>query len=284
MQQPLSKEVCLMKRTENQEPDYGNWVPAAMMKILSALTVVLLTAELLFLFFLENVILSVIGGIILIATVLFTIYMWRCRVIFDFSRGGLMGEIHQYLIDHLDWNGKGTLLDIGCGAGALTIRCACRFPDAKITGMDYWNAEWSYAKEQCERNARLEHVADRLTFCKGDAAALEFPDGSFDAAVSNFVFHEVRTQPDKRQVVREALRVVKQGGSFAFQDLFSQEKLYGDMTEFIEELRQEGIGEIHYIPFVEKQGFIPGFVQAPWMLHGIGLIYGKKIPCSQYIL
>ena len=98
-----------MKRTENQEPDYGNWVPAAMMKILSALTVVLLTAELLFLFFLENVILSVIGGIILIATVLFTIYMWRCRVIFDFSSGGLMGEIHQYLIDHLDWNGKGTL-------------------------------------------------------------------------------------------------------------------------------------------------------------------------------
>lgn len=63
MQQPLSKEVCLMKRTENQEPDYGNWVPAAMMKILVALTVVLLTAELLFLFFLENVILSVIGGI-----------------------------------------------------------------------------------------------------------------------------------------------------------------------------------------------------------------------------
>ena len=121
-----------------------------------------------------------------------------------------------------------------------------------------------------------EHVADRLTFCKGDAAALEFPDGAFDAAVSNFVFHEVRTQPDKRKVVREALRVVKKGGSFTFQDLFSQEKLYGNMGEFIEELKKEGIGEIHYIPFVERQGFIPGFVQAPWMLHGIGLIYGKK--------
>ena len=132
-----------MKRTENQEPDYGNWVPAAMMKTLAALTVGLLTAELLFLFFLKNVILSVIGGIFLIATVLFTSYMWRCRVIFDFSSGGLMGEIHQHLIDHLDWNGKGTLLDIGCGAGALTIRCACRFPDAKITGMDYWSTERS---------------------------------------------------------------------------------------------------------------------------------------------
>ena len=88
-----------------------------------------------------------------------------------------MGEIHQHLIDHLDWNGKGTLLDIGCGAGALTIRCACRFPDAKITGMDYWSTEWSYAKEQCERNARLEHVADRLTFCKATLPLSNFRTG-----------------------------------------------------------------------------------------------------------
>ena len=94
-------------------------------------------------------------------------------------------------------------------AAAGEIRCARRFPRARITGTDYWGPEWSYAKEQCEQNARLEHVADRLTFCKGDAAALEFPDGAFDAAVSNFVFHEVRTQPDKRKVVRESLRVVK---------------------------------------------------------------------------
>lgn len=48
------------------------------------------------------------------------------------------------------------------------------------------------------------------------------------------------------------------------------------MEEFVEELRREGIQEIYYIPNVEKQGFIPGFVQAPWMLSGMGLIYGKK--------
>ena len=265
-----------MKQTKGQTPDYGNWVPAAMMKTLAVLTAVLLIVELLFLILLKNAILSVIGGILLVLVAAFTVYMQRCRVLFDFRRGGLMGKVHQYLVDHLDWDGNGTLLDIGCGAGALTIRCARRFSQARITGMDYWGPEWSYAKEQCERNARLEHVADRLTFCKGDAAALEFPDGAFDAAVSNFVFHEVRTQPDKRKVVREALRVVKKGGSFTFQDLFSQEKLYGNMEEFIRELKKEGIREIHYIPFVEKQGFIPGFVQAPWMLHGIGLIYGKK--------
>ena len=84
-----------MKRREDQKPDYGNWVPAAMMKILAALTVALLIAELLFLFFLENVILSVIGGILLTATVLFSVHMLPFRVIFDFRRGGPRGEIHQ---------------------------------------------------------------------------------------------------------------------------------------------------------------------------------------------
>ena len=115
-----------------------------------------------------------------------------------------------------------------------------------------------------------------MTFQKGDAAHLDFPDQAFDAIVSNFVFHEVRSQKDKRLVVREALRVLKKGGSFSFQDLFSQPSLYGDMDGFVRELRREGFREVHYIPFVERQGFVPRYVQAPWMLSGVGLLYGRK--------
>lgn len=187
-----------------------------------------------------------------------------------------MGKVHQYLVDHMKWDGNGTLLDIGCGAGALTIRCAKTYPNAVLTGIDYWGAEWSYAKEQCEANAKAEGVAERITFQKGDAGKLEFASESFDAAVSNFVFHEVRSQSDKRQVVREALRVVKKGGSFAFQDMFEQKALYGDMNAFIEELKAEGISEIYYVGNVEQEDFVPKFVTAPWMIKGVGLIYGRK--------
>ena len=81
----------------------------------------------------------------------------------------MMAKVHQHLVDHLEWDGDGTLLDIGCGAAALTIRCAKAFPKAKLVGMDYWGAEWNYAKEQCEANAKAEGVADRITFHKGDA-------------------------------------------------------------------------------------------------------------------
>ena len=33
----------------------------------------------------------------------------------------MMGKVHEYVAQHLSWTGNGRLLDVGCGAGALTI-------------------------------------------------------------------------------------------------------------------------------------------------------------------
>ena len=38
--------------------------------------------------------------------------------------------------------------------------------------------------------------------------------------------------------LREALRVIKPGGAFAFQDMFRQKQVYGDMEEIRSESRQ----------------------------------------------
>ena len=256
--------------------NYGNWVPAAMMCTAWITTGILLILWALNFIFLKNLPIAVILGAMFFVVLCFTVYMQCCRALFSFDGGRLMEKLHEFLAERLPWNGNGILLDIGCGAGALTIRCAKRFPKAKLVGMDYWGREWSYAKEQCERNALIEGVSDRVSFEKGDAAKLKYSDDFFDAAVSNFVFHEVKSQPDKRLVVREALRVVKKGGAFAFQDLFGQKRLYGDMNEFIDGLKKEGITEIHYISNVDKMDFVPAYVRAPWMINSVGLIYGVK--------
>ena len=276
--------MCSSKLEENQEEkemkqeaNYGNWVPEKALCMLFGMTALFLIIALVLGFTVENPIITAIFGVICAVTTAMAIYMYVCHEKFAFGKGNMMAGVHQNLVEHLEWNGEGRLLDIGCGAAALTVRCAKAFPKAKITAMDYWGAEWSYAKEQCERNARIEGIADRVTFQKGDAAKLDFADGTFDAAVSNFVFHEVRTAKDKREVVREALRVVKKGGVFSFQDMFSQKALYGDMNEFVEILKSEGISEIHYIGNLEKKlDFIPGFVTTPWMISGMGIIYGRK--------
>ena len=53
---------------------------------------------------------------------------------------------------------------------------------------------------------RRSRVQKWVSFQKGEAAHLEFPDESFEAVVSNFVIHEVRSEKDKRRVVQEALQ------------------------------------------------------------------------------
>lgn len=258
-----------------KQTNYGNWVPGTLMNLLWGGTALFLAAVL-FIRFLGGS--GLIQGIFLALFALFAamaLYMQACRRAFSFTGGNVMGNIHRFLLSRLPWDGRGSLLDIGCGSGALAILCAKTWPSSQVTGIDYWGKEWNYAKAQCEENARIEQVP-AVQFCQGDAAHLPFADGSFDAAVSNFVFHEVRTQPDKRQVVREALRVIKKGGSFAFHDLFEQKQLYGDMDEFLELLRREGIREIHYEAHTERLPMVPWFAKAPWMLTGLGLIYGRK--------
>lgn len=256
--------------------DYGNWVPGNMMHLLWGITALLAIANILNFCIFTNIAADVILLCMLLLSTGMSVYMQICRNIFAYEKGGLMGRIHDYLLEHLYWNGEGDLLEIGCGAGALSIKCAKKYPRARITGMDYWGKSWNYAREQCENNAELEGVKNRITFQQGDAAKLDFPDNTFHAAVSNFVFHEVKSQPDKHYVVREALRVVKKGGVFVFHDMFEQTQLYGNMNDFIKELKQEGITEIHYIPNTDRESFIPGFLRAPWMLKDMGLIYGIK--------
>jgi ubiquinone/menaquinone biosynthesis C-methylase UbiE len=175
----------------------------------------------------------------------------------------------------MEWNGNGTVLDIGCGSGALSIKLAKKFPEAKITGIDYWGVEWDYNKAQCQQNAYVEGVEKKITFIKASASKLPFENESFDIVVSNFTFHEVKDSKNKIDVIKEALRVVKQGGIFVFHDLFYIKKLYGESEDMITKLHTPDISEINIIN-TSKLEIIPKFLRTSFMLGGIGLIYGKK--------
>jgi ubiquinone/menaquinone biosynthesis C-methylase UbiE len=80
---------------------------------------------------------------------------------------------------------------------------------------------------------------------------------------------------NKRDVVKEALRVVKKGGSFAFQDLFPNRAIYGDLDSLLAEIKSWGIQEVKYIN-TSNADFIPGPLKLPFMVGAIGIICGKK--------
>ncbi|NJP39780.1 class I SAM-dependent methyltransferase [Oscillospiraceae bacterium HV4-5-C5C] len=261
----------------SNSPDYANWIPQ---KLVTGLA---LTAALLSLLFglsfllpggtLSLILRFILGAAALLMLVMFT-YMARARKLLSYEGGGVQGKILDNVLRYLDWDGRGELLDIGCGSGALTIKAARKFPGARCVGMDYWGAMWDYAQTQCENNARLEGVTDRVRFQKGDAAKLDFPDGCFDAAVSNFVFHEVRTQPDKLALIREALRVLKPGAPFAFEDVFFSRGHYPDLEELIKTLSGE-VAELRFMD-TRKNDFVPKLLRTPLVAGEMGLLCGRK--------
>jgi ubiquinone/menaquinone biosynthesis C-methylase UbiE len=176
---------------------------------------------------------------------------------------------------NLTWSGEGRLLDIGCGNGALAIEAAQKYPEAKVTGIDYWGGQWEYSQKACEKNAAIVDVAGRTAFQKASASRLPFTDEYFDTAISNMAFHEVQDTRDKKEVIKEALRVVKKGGVFAFQDLFLWKRIYGEPDELVALIKSWGIQEVHFIN-TSGQDFIPQAMKLPFMVGRIGIIYGRK--------
>jgi SAM-dependent methyltransferase len=95
-------------------------------------------------------------------------------------------------------------LDVGCGTGALSVTILNRVQPAKVTGLDPSEGFLSCAREQLQDR--------RTAFDRGDAQALPYEDGQFDAAVSGLVLNFV---PDQTRMVAEMRRVVGPGGTVA---------------------------------------------------------------------
>jgi SAM-dependent methyltransferase len=104
---------------------------------------------------------------------------------------------------------------------------------------------------------------------------LPFDAEAFDVVISNLVFHEVRDVRDKRKLVKEALRVVKKGGWFVFQDLFLWKQVYGESAELLKEVKSWGIETVELVDTSDSD-FIPKALKLPFMLGTVGILYGKK--------
>ena len=121
-------------------------------------------------------------------------------------------------------------------------------------------------------NAAAEEVKNTC-FLSGNAVLLDFPDESFDAVTSNYVYHNI-ARADKQALLMETLRVLKKGGVFAIHDLMSPTR-YGNMQMFVERLKEQGYEQVELIDTTKGMFMSPK--EAKWlMLRGSALIVGKK--------
>jgi len=260
----------------SDKPRYGSWVAPRLIVRCAILTLLFGEAAVALCLFAPD--LTALIAIVTVPAVLFagcTVYFLNAKRLFAPGGGDIQNRVLDLLVDRIDWNGEGSALDIGCGSGALAVKLARRYPQARITGLDFWGAAWAYGKAQCERNAALEGVGSQTEFMQGSAFSLPFADGAFDLVVSNMTFHEVKGVTDKRGLVREALRVLRPGGAFVFQDLFLLRSYFGTPDELLAAAKAAGAGEVHFEP-THTAPFIPKALKLPFMLGAMGVLRGKK--------
>jgi N-methyltransferase StaMA len=142
------------------------------------------------------------------------------------------------------------LLDIGCGVAVPAIRYAQRY-DINVVGLT--NSRWQI--EESSRRVKAAGVRTQIKLDFGDAAALPYPDDSFDAVLA---FQSMQHAQDRGQWQREMARVVRPGGNVVIVDFIEEvpltdeevETLFGNnipmekplpLSEFLQEVRDNGL-------------------------------------------
>jgi demethylmenaquinone methyltransferase / 2-methoxy-6-polyprenyl-1,4-benzoquinol methylase len=108
------------------------------------------------------------------------------------------------LVDAIDPRPGMRILDVATGTGMVAFALAAR--GAEVVGLDQSEPMLGRAHARLQRTPAL---ATRMTFVTGQAEALPFSDGEFDALSFTYLLRYV---DDRAATMRELARVVRHGG------------------------------------------------------------------------
>lgn len=154
--------------------------------------------------------------------------------------GALVGEAVGPLLDEVKIGEAHRVLDVGTGPGLVAAAVAERGAD--VVGIDFSDAMVAKARQ----------LHPHLEFLGGRAESLPFDDGSFDAVVGNFMLHHA-ARPD--EVLREAFRVLRDGGRVGFTVWADLSKLEAFRLFFAAVEQYVGAPELPYGPLFGVSDF-----------------------------
>jgi ubiquinone/menaquinone biosynthesis C-methylase UbiE len=134
---------------------------------------------------------------------LIPVYNW----LFEVLAGHEHEAFRRHVLELANLQGGECLLDAGCGTGMLALRIAVQYPDCIVHGVDISPKMIAVAR----REAETQGLA--VNFRVGSITDLPYPDGSFDVAITNIVYHHLDLA-EKRRAVNEITRVLRPGGRY----------------------------------------------------------------------
>jgi len=173
-----------------------------------------------------------------------------------------MSSAHEALLKELNPRKGMRVLDIGSGSGETVLSIAEKVgPTGKAVGVDFSPEGVALAKEMAKER-KLENIAE---FHQTNALELPFPDGTFDAVISECVVCLIQ---DKQKALNEKVRVLKPGGRVIMHDVVTwapmpqamraDQKLYCEcvggavsLDEYFKMMKKAGLTDIKTVDFTK---------------------------------
>jgi len=155
------------------------------------------------------------------------------------------------------------ILDVGTGTGQLALGALERWPGATVVGVDISSGMAAVAAAEADRALGPGGRA-RFSTVIAPADELPFEDGSFDLAISSFVFQLVQR---RGRALRQARRVLRPGALLSYVSWLDDERIFRP-----DQLLDEALERLDLEPrvFDGRPGDIPSVDRAAGELRHAG--------------
>ncbi|XP_047325845.1 uncharacterized protein LOC124929509 isoform X1 [Impatiens glandulifera] len=180
-------------------------------------------------------------------------------------RGNWLSAIEKHHQCHSQNLTIDDILDIGCSVGVSTRYLADKFPSSKVTGLDLSPYFLAVAKFKEKKNNISRKNPISWLHAKGEETGL--PAKSFDIVSIAYVFHEC-PKVAIINLVKEALRLLRPGGTIAITDNSPKSKILQELSPVLFTLMKstEPFLDEYYLTDLEGTMREAGFVNVETIL------------------
>lgn len=175
------------------------------------------------------------------------------------------------------------VLELGSSYGALAINLSLEYPECEITSLDNTKVDSNYDPRLAPHNARYLGQETGLHFLEADFAEYaKSHEGEFAGLLANLALYRlpVKTIAQRYDALEEYLQILQPGGFFLIQDLWGDERYWGQRTTldaFCRQLEADGFTDLALVDAAHDPALgLPPLLQQDGVLGKMRILKGRK--------